>query len=149
MRAPPARPVPIRYIGTPEGAETRDTSGAKGGGIGWPRERYASPLLTVGIQLGYVSKQLSHADVAITARHYARWVGDEIYREPVRLEPGDVPADAFARMKSHQTPSSSPTTRLTDAEIDLSKWLETKGDRWSGRTDSNRRPSEPHSYVPC
>jgi integrase len=33
------------------------------------RDTYASQLLTAGIQLGYVSAQLSHANVAITAQH--------------------------------------------------------------------------------
>ena len=32
-------------------------------------------LLTAGVQLGYVSRQLGHGDVATTARNYARWTG--------------------------------------------------------------------------
>jgi hypothetical protein len=69
------------------------------------RDTFASQLLTAGVQLGYVSQQLGHADVAVTARHYARWAGGDIYREPLRLEPGEVPADLLARLaESPQKP---------------------------------------------
>ena len=33
------------------------------------RDTYASHLLSAGVQLAYVSAQLAHADVAITAGH--------------------------------------------------------------------------------
>jgi integrase len=62
------------------------------------RDTFASQLLTAGVQLSYVSKQLGHSDVAVTARHYARWAGGDVYREPMRLEAGEVPADLLARM---------------------------------------------------
>ena len=39
------------------------------------RDTFASQLLTAGVQLGYVSGQLGHADVSVTTRHYARWAG--------------------------------------------------------------------------
>ena len=61
------------------------------------RDTFASQLLTAGIQLGYVSAQLGHADVSVTARHYARWIEYEIYREPMQIAPGEVPADLLAR----------------------------------------------------
>ena len=35
------------------------------------RDTFASQLLTAGVQLGYVSAQLGHADVGVTT--YARW----------------------------------------------------------------------------
>jgi len=57
------------------------------------RDTYASWLLSLGVQLGYVSQQLGHADVAVTARHYALWCGGEQYQAPIQLEPGEVPAD--------------------------------------------------------
>jgi hypothetical protein len=54
-----------------------------------------------------VSKQLGHADVAVTARHYARWAGGDAYREPMALLPGEVPADLLARLAdSHHTPTT-------------------------------------------
>jgi|GEM_PF-1589339 len=62
------------------------------------RDTYASWLLSLGVQLGYISRQLGHADVEVTARHYARWCGGDVYREAMRLEPGDVPADLLARV---------------------------------------------------
>jgi integrase len=43
------------------------------------RDTFASQLLTSGVSLGYVSKQLGHADVAVTARHYARRAGGDSY----------------------------------------------------------------------
>ena len=62
------------------------------------RDTFASQLFAAGVQLGYVSDQLGHADVAVTARHYARWVRSAEYRPPMELWPGEVPADLLARM---------------------------------------------------
>jgi integrase len=62
------------------------------------RDTFASHLLTAGVQLGYISKQLGHADVSVTAQHYARWAGGSEYRDPMRREPGEVPADFLARL---------------------------------------------------
>lgn len=67
------------------------------------RDTFASQLLTAGVQLGYVSTALGHSDVAVTARHYARWIGGAEYRDPMTLAPGEVPADFLARL-----PSDSP-----------------------------------------
>jgi integrase len=69
------------------------------------RDTYAPQLLTAGVQLGYVSAQLGHADVAVTAKHYARWAGGETYRKPMALAPGEVPADFLARLPE---PESNP-----------------------------------------
>ena len=71
------------------------------------RDTYASQLLTSGIQLGYVSAQLGHSDVSVTARHYARWVGDDVYRQPVVLDLGEVPADLLAKLG--ESPHRPPT----------------------------------------
>jgi integrase len=67
------------------------------------RDSYACHLVSAGIPLGYVSKQLGHADIAITARHYARWIGDA-YQQPTPLAEGEVPADLLARIskKCHE-----------------------------------------------
>lgn len=62
------------------------------------RDTFASPLLTAGVQLGYISRQLGHADVAVTAQHYARWVAGSEYRDPMARRPGEVPADFLARL---------------------------------------------------
>jgi len=70
------------------------------------RDTYASHLLSTGVQLGYVSAQLGHSDVAVTARHYARWAGGDLYRQPLVLEAGEVPADFLARL------AESPTTKV-------------------------------------
>ena len=42
------------------------------------RATYGSWLLSLGVQLSYVSQQLGHSDVAVTARHYARWCGGNV-----------------------------------------------------------------------
>ena len=84
------------------------------------RDTFASQLLSAGVQLGYVSQQLGHADVAVTARHYARWVGGDQYREPLRLEPGEVPADLLSRLSESQR--SPNTWLLSDEESDVSTW---------------------------
>lgn len=63
------------------------------------RDTYASQLLTAGVQLGYVSRQLGHADVAVTARHYARWAGGDAYRAALEVLPGENPADLLARLR--------------------------------------------------
>ncbi len=72
------------------------------------RDTFASQLLTAGVQLGYVSAQLGHANVSVTAEHYARWCGgEETYRDPMVREEGEVPADFLARLsESHQTPTT-------------------------------------------
>lgn len=73
------------------------------------RDTYASWLLTVGIQLGYVSQQLGHADVATTARHYARWAAGDGYRRPLEVAPGEVPADLLARLAIRASDRQSAT----------------------------------------
>ena len=71
------------------------------------RDTYASQLLTAGIQLGYVSRQLGHSDVSITARHYARWAGGDAYRSPLEVREGEVPADLLSPL-NERSPQKSP-----------------------------------------
>ncbi len=77
------------------------------------RDTFASWLLSLGVQLAYVSEQLGHADVAVTARHYAKWCAGNVYRDPMPLLPGEVPADLLARMVEEEvqkadSPRESP-----------------------------------------
>jgi integrase len=72
------------------------------------RDTFASQLLSAGVQLAYVSNQLGHADVAITARSYARWCGSE-YRPPLVLAEGEVPADLLARLGRRSVPNAHST----------------------------------------
>jgi hypothetical protein len=82
------------------------------------RDTFASQLLTAGVQLGYVSQQLGHADVAVTARHYARWAGGDVYRPPLVLAPGELPADVLAKLvASHQSPTTW-TSEVRESLID-------------------------------
>ena len=73
------------------------------------RDTFASQLITAGIQLGYVSRQLGHSDVSVTARHYARWAGGDAYRSPLKVREDEVPADLLARLaeKSPQSPHTA------------------------------------------
>ena len=64
------------------------------------RDTFASQLLTSGISLGYVSKQLGHSNIAITARHYARYVEADGYREPIILAEGEVAADVLVHLET-------------------------------------------------
>ena len=63
------------------------------------RDTFASQLLTAGIPLKYISKQLGHASTGVTEAHYARYIAEE-YREPMRLTQGEVPADLLARLSA-------------------------------------------------
>ena len=62
----------------------------------------AATLLTLGIPIQFVSRQLGHGGVSVTEGHYARYLGsggDEfLYVEPPRLEAGEIPADLLARI---------------------------------------------------
>lgn len=81
------------------------------------RDTYASHLLTAGVQLAYVSRQLGHADVAVTARHYARWCGDD-YRRPLEVRDGKVPADLLSRLgESHQSPTMTRDGDTSASEV--------------------------------
>ncbi len=78
------------------------------------RDTFASQLITAGIQLGYVSKQLGHADVAVTARHYARWAGGDAYRRPLGVGEDEVPADLLVRLETEEeSPHSNPSTEIS------------------------------------
>ncbi len=58
-----------------------------------------------------MSRQIGHADVATTARNYARWIGGDRYIAPPRLGPEEVPPDLLARVSEQQSEKS----RLTDS----------------------------------
>ena len=73
------------------------------------RDTYVSQLLSAGIPLPYVSSQIGHADVATTARNYARWIGVGRYIAPPRLGPGEVPPDLLARVSVARREESPPT----------------------------------------
>jgi len=77
------------------------------------RDTFASWLLTLGAPIPWVSEALGHADWAVTARHYARWIpgGDG---EPLRREPGEVYPDLLVRLAPfgpESNPTSNPTPR--------------------------------------
>jgi integrase len=79
------------------------------------RDTFASWLLTAGVQLGYVSTQLGHADVAVTARA-VRQVDRRrrVPRAHGARSRGEVPADLLTRVEAERggislvSPSSAP-----------------------------------------
>lgn len=80
------------------------------------RDSFASHLLTLGIPLGYIAKQLGHANPQITGEHYARWIPQE-YVEPLRLRPGEVPADLLARIREPIQSSVQPRPLMQSEKI--------------------------------
>ena len=60
-----------------------------------PRMARYSPS---GVTLSYVSSQLGHSNVAITATHYAKHTGDGYTPPvPVDIKRGELPCDLLAR----------------------------------------------------
>ncbi len=72
----------------------------------YPRDTYASQLLTAGFPVEWVARPLGHASTQVTEQHYARYLGrggeEYVYVEPARPEPGEIPADVLARL--HENP---------------------------------------------
>ena len=66
------------------------------------RDTYGSWLLTLGVPIQYVSRQLGHGSIGVTQTHYAEYLGDrgddQVYVEPPRLGPGEVVADLLSRL---------------------------------------------------
>ncbi len=82
------------------------------------RDTFGSQLVSAGIPLLYVSRQLGHSTTAVTETHYAKWIPGEgdLYAEPVRLEVGEVPADLLSRLHhSPQIPHTGDPFTLPDA----------------------------------
>jgi len=55
-----------------------------------------------------ISGQLGHESVGVTEKHYAKWIGDDDYREPMPLESSEVPADLLAHLPE-KVPTVVPT----------------------------------------
>ena len=82
------------------------------------RDTYASWLLTAGLPVAYIAKQLGHGSTAVTEASYADWISkDAFYLEPVRLEPGEVPADLLARLP--ESPQLPTDTDVYDLPVEL------------------------------
>ena len=61
------------------------------------RDTFASVLISNGIPLKYISRQLGHSQTAITEKSYAKWCHGDDYEDPTPLSPGELPADLLAR----------------------------------------------------
>lgn len=64
------------------------------------RDSFASHLLSQGIQVGYIARQLGHSTTQVTESSYARWMpkSDGRYTPPTLLRTGEVPADLLSRL---------------------------------------------------
>ena len=73
------------------------------------RDTFASWLVSLGAPVAWVSESLGHANWAITARYYARWMEDAA-RQPVKseLNSGDVWPDLLARVGATSDPEATP-----------------------------------------
>lgn len=72
-----------------------ESAGLKGVRLKDLRDTYASTLLSCGIPIAYIAKQMGHSNVNVTARHYAQWIHDG-WKPPVQLKEGRIPADLLA-----------------------------------------------------
>ena len=62
------------------------------------RDTFATQLILNGIVFKWASLQLGHSSIAITERHYARWMATDGYRNPWQVPEGCVPTDLFAEL---------------------------------------------------
>ncbi len=63
-------------------------------------------LLSSGIPIVHIQKQLGHATIAMTLKSYAKWCHGDDYVEPARLSPGELPADLLPRAFDQKMTSS-------------------------------------------
>ena len=75
------------------------------------RDTFGSWLVSCAVPLLYVSRQLGHSSIAVTEKHYAKWIpgGGDLYVHPPVLDAGDVPADLLTRL-----PESPTTSHIGD-----------------------------------
>jgi integrase len=73
------------------------------------RDTFASWLVSLGAPVAWVSESLGHANWAITARHYARWMNDAAGQQfTPKLDSGDVWPDLLARVGATSDPEATP-----------------------------------------
>ena len=106
------------------------------------RDTFASQLLTAGITLQYISGQLGHESVGVTEKHYAKWIGDDDYREPMRLDDGEIPADLLARLPE-KVPTVVPTHKNESEAFQGVKW---RSQRESNPVSRKRKGVESNDF---
>ena len=67
------------------------------------RDTYACHLLSLGVPLGWISRQLGHSNAAVTARHYARWIDPEGGWRPEVPADGEVLSDLLEQVLARAT----------------------------------------------
>lgn len=82
------------------------------------RDTFASVLLSSGVPIVHISKQLGHATIAMTLKSYAKWCHGDDYVDPVRLSPSQLPADLLAGdFDQILTRRASEGTDLVDGDL--------------------------------
>ena len=71
------------------------------------RDTFATLLVTQGIVLKWISRQLGHGNIGVTERHYARWMDEDGYKNPWQVSDGQVPTDLFAETDCWRAPQMS------------------------------------------
>ncbi len=77
------------------------------------RHTFGSVLVMNAVPIAYVAAQFGHSDLAVTSKHYARWIPTESYATPPPLAAGEVPADLLTHLAY-----TRPTTRLHEAKTE-------------------------------
>jgi len=54
------------------------TSGVRYRGIGQARHTYGSQLVTAGVNLNWIAKQMGHSTIKMLEKHYGRWMESEV-----------------------------------------------------------------------
>ncbi len=62
--------------------------------------------MSLGAPLPFVQQALGHANWAVTAEHYARWVPEVEFIDVPRLRPGEVWPDLLARVMEETAPKA-------------------------------------------
>ena len=47
-------------------------------GIGQARHTYGSQLVTAGVNLNWIAKQMGHSTIKMLEKHYGRWMESEV-----------------------------------------------------------------------
>ncbi|WP_042149638.1 MULTISPECIES: tyrosine-type recombinase/integrase [unclassified Pseudoalteromonas] len=68
--------------------------------IGQARHTYGSQLITAGIPLNWISKQMGHSSIKMLEKHYGRWMESEI---------PDMAAQVSKKLKKKQKSDNDPS----------------------------------------
>ena len=104
----------------------------------WEFGQKRSPSLDAyvieGVDPNNVSRQLGHADVAITAKSYAKWCHGDHYVDPIPLAPNELPADLLVRVAGRSESGQPKKTSSDQQNHRLSNRLSKRGSAGNRKT---------------